>query len=175
MLHFDLDFGVFILIVADLNLAGRGRNHFTANELYLVGQQCRTRQQKDAANSQIAFHACWTAEFRRVSRVLLPASISAKIACRNMPIYDYQCRSCGEQFELIVLKGTVAACPACQSQELEQLLSGFAVSSKGISEANLKAARRSYANSSTYKDKKVAEADEIREHSNHEHAPKKPK
>ena len=81
-----------------------------------------------------------------------------------MPIYDYQCKSCGEEFELIVLKTTVAACPACQSQDLEQLISGFAVSSESSRQANLKAARRKYATSSNYKDQKVAEADEIREH-----------
>jgi len=82
-----------------------------------------------------------------------------------MPIYEYECRGCGEQFELLVLKNTVAACPACQSEDLEQLISGFAVSSAEISQANVKAARRQLASSSNYRDKKVAEAEEIREHS----------
>jgi putative FmdB family regulatory protein len=82
-----------------------------------------------------------------------------------MPIYEYECRQCGEQFELLVLKTTVASCPACQSQELEQLISGFAVSSEAIRQSNIQAARRKYANSSNYKDQKIAEAEEIREHS----------
>ena len=82
-----------------------------------------------------------------------------------MPIYDYRCRGCGEEFELIVLKTTVVECPACQSADLEQLPSGFAVSSEEIRRANVKAARRAYATSSNYKDKQVAEAEEIREHS----------
>jgi putative FmdB family regulatory protein len=81
-----------------------------------------------------------------------------------MPIYDYACRTCGQQFELIVLKTTVVACPSCQGQDLEQLISTFAVSSEGIRDANLKAARRKYAASSDVKDKQIAEADEIREH-----------
>lgn len=81
-----------------------------------------------------------------------------------MPIYEYECRGCGEQFELLVLKGTVAACPACQSQDLEQLLSGFAVSSDEKTRANVKRARQQYAASGTYRDQKVAEAEEIREH-----------
>ena len=92
-----------------------------------------------------------------------------------MPIFDYKCRKCGEQFELLLLKGTVAECPACQEQDLEQLISGFAVSSDGIRQANLQAARRKYANSSTVKDKKVAEVEEIREHAGEYGIPTKDK
>jgi putative FmdB family regulatory protein len=82
-----------------------------------------------------------------------------------MPIYDFECRACGHQFELLVLAKTVAACPECQSQDLEQLVSGFAVSSESITRARVKAARRQYAASKDTRDRKVAEADEIREHS----------
>ena len=82
-----------------------------------------------------------------------------------MPIYEYECRQCGHQFELLVLKGTVAACPSCQSPELEQLLSGFAVSSESIRQSNLQAARRLHTASSNYRDQKIAEAEEIKEHS----------
>jgi len=81
-----------------------------------------------------------------------------------MPIFDYQCRKCGEQFELLVLKTTVAECPACHSPELEQLISSFAVSSEATRQSHLQAARRRYAASSDVKDKKVAEIEEIREH-----------
>jgi len=91
-----------------------------------------------------------------------------------MPIYDYACRACGQQFELIVLKTTVLACPSCRSQDLEQLISSFAVSSESIRNSNLQAARRKYAASSDVKDKRVAEAEEIREHSgDHGVEPKK--
>jgi putative FmdB family regulatory protein len=81
-----------------------------------------------------------------------------------MPIYDYRCRQCKERFELLVLGSTVPACPACQSQDLEQLISGFAVSSESSRQANLQAARRKYASSSNYRDQKAAEAEEIKEH-----------
>ena len=82
-----------------------------------------------------------------------------------MPIYEYECRGCGRQFELLVLKSTVAQCPECQSHELEQLLSGFAVSSEQTRQSNLQTARRKLAASSNYRDQKIAEAEEIREHS----------
>jgi putative FmdB family regulatory protein len=90
-----------------------------------------------------------------------------------MPIYDYQCRHCGHEFEMLVLKGSVATCPSCQSDDLEQLLSGFAVSTEAMTRARVKAARQQYTSSSQYKDKKVAEMDEIREHSPGAFPPKK--
>jgi putative FmdB family regulatory protein len=82
-----------------------------------------------------------------------------------MPIYEYECRRCGRQFEMLVLAGTVAECPSCQSRELDQLLSGFAVSSEASRQANVQAARRQHAASSNYRDQKIAEAEDIREHS----------
>jgi putative FmdB family regulatory protein len=92
-----------------------------------------------------------------------------------MPIYEYECRQCGEQFEALVLKETVASCPACQSPDLEQLISGFAVSSESSRQSNLQAARRKLASSSNYRDQKIAEAEEIREHSPSPELPRKKK
>lgn len=81
-----------------------------------------------------------------------------------MPIYEYKCRACSAEFELLILRNSVAACPECQSADLEQILSGFAVSSDGIRAANAKAARRAAVRSKNYIDQKVAEADYIKEH-----------
>jgi putative FmdB family regulatory protein len=86
-----------------------------------------------------------------------------------MPIYEYQCRRCSEQFELLVLKSTVAACPSCHSPDLEQLLSGFAVSSDGIRKANIQAARRQTAASTGYRDQKKAEAESLTKAINDHH------
>ena len=87
-----------------------------------------------------------------------------------MPIYDYQCRKCKNKFELVVLKTTVVACPKCASTSLEQLLSAsFAVSTESGRQANIQSARRRFTNSKDTKDKKVHEAEEIREHSHGDH------
>jgi putative FmdB family regulatory protein len=82
-----------------------------------------------------------------------------------VPIYEYECRHCGHQFELLVLKTTVVACPECQSPDLEQLLSGFSVSTDDMTRARVKAARKAYKASGGYRDQKVAEAEEVKEHS----------
>jgi putative FmdB family regulatory protein len=48
----------------------------------------------------------------------------------DMPIYEYRCQGCGHQFELLVLKSTTVACPACSGAELERLLSLPAIKSE---------------------------------------------
>lgn len=83
-----------------------------------------------------------------------------------MPIHEYACKACGHQFEFLKLPSTTTspACPECKSQDLERLLSGFAVSSPEMSRARVKAARKRLAQSKDYKDKQVAEAEHIKEH-----------
>ena len=83
-----------------------------------------------------------------------------------MPIYEYECRQCGHQFEFLVLpsSNTTPACPECKGQELERLLSGFAVNTAELSRARVKQARAANAQSKDQKDKKVAEAEEVKHH-----------
>ena len=82
-----------------------------------------------------------------------------------MPIYEYECRACKHQFELLVLPTTpTPACPSCQSEDLEKQLSGFAVNSPEMSRARVAKARKAAVASKNYKDKQIAEADHIREH-----------
>jgi|CXWL01.1.fsa_nt_gi putative FmdB family regulatory protein len=81
-----------------------------------------------------------------------------------MPIYEYECRACHQEFELIVLKDTVIACPSCKGQDLERLLSGFSVNTAEMSQARVKAARHAARASTNFKDKSVAEAEHLREH-----------
>ena len=63
-----------------------------------------------------------------------------------MPLYDYECRKCGHEFEVLVRPGSGdPTCSKCGSVELERLLSGFAVSSEHTRANNLKAGRKFYA------------------------------
>jgi putative FmdB family regulatory protein len=59
-----------------------------------------------------------------------------------LPIYEYACRSCGKEFEVLVRKGDVPACPACAGTDLEKLLSGVALKSDTTHALAMKAARR---------------------------------
>ena len=43
-----------------------------------------------------------------------------------MPIYEYACHACGEEFETLVRPSTVPACPHCHSTDLHKRLSVFA-------------------------------------------------
>jgi len=46
-----------------------------------------------------------------------------------MPLYDYECRECGHEFEALVRKGDVPQCPKCHTEHLERLLSTFMMTS----------------------------------------------
>ena len=47
-----------------------------------------------------------------------------------MPIFEFRCQQCDEQFESLVLhSSTPARCPACDSDHLEKLISLPVVSS----------------------------------------------
>jgi putative FmdB family regulatory protein len=43
-----------------------------------------------------------------------------------MPIYEYSCQQCGNEFEMLVRSSTVPKCPQCHSVDLEKALSVFA-------------------------------------------------
>jgi len=45
-----------------------------------------------------------------------------------MPLYDYHCRGCSNEFETLVRAGDMPRCPECGSDDLERLLSTFALS-----------------------------------------------
>jgi putative FmdB family regulatory protein len=83
-----------------------------------------------------------------------------------MPIYEYLCKACGRQFEHLLLPAakTEPLCPACQSRDLEKLMSGFAVSTRERTKATVKAARKQIAQSKDHKDKQVAAAEYARHH-----------
>jgi len=48
-----------------------------------------------------------------------------------MPLFEYECRGCGKQFEYLTRDGQSPSCPACQGADLQKLLSVFAVSGGG--------------------------------------------
>lgn len=62
-----------------------------------------------------------------------------------MPLYEYTCRACGHQFEALVRASTTPACPECQSQDLERLLSAPAVTTEERYKSALGVARKKQA------------------------------
>ena len=60
-----------------------------------------------------------------------------------MPIFEYQCRGCGREFELLLLPASPEpACPHCKSSDLEKLISQVSVSSEGTRAASRAKARK---------------------------------
>ena len=50
-----------------------------------------------------------------------------------MPIFEYRCSACADEFEHLVLNSfPVPGCPSCGSQDIERLMSMSSVSSESI-------------------------------------------
>lgn len=81
-----------------------------------------------------------------------------------VPIFEYQCQSCGDEFEALVRAADVPSCPGCGSQSLNRLLTSFAVSSAERSQRALSSAREAYRRSSGRTDRLRHEAEEVRDH-----------
>lgn len=60
-----------------------------------------------------------------------------------MPIFEYKCAACGDQFERLVLSSSSPPqCPSCESEDLEKLMSLTAVSSEHSRERALRGAKK---------------------------------
>jgi putative FmdB family regulatory protein len=79
-----------------------------------------------------------------------------------VPLYDYECIDCGQRFEALVRNSITPSCPGCQSRNLEQQISLFAVDSEGVRQSNIKAARRQ--NSKAQRDKAIADHEATLDH-----------
>ena len=45
-----------------------------------------------------------------------------------MPIYEYECRDCGEEFEKLVFGTQKVTCPKCDSKDIKKKFSVFGMS-----------------------------------------------
>ena len=80
-----------------------------------------------------------------------------------MPIYEYECRGCGHQFEFLVLPSSPAPeCPSCHAKDLQKLISLCAVSSEHTRQSHLTSERKK--NSKITKDKQYEEHKALHEH-----------
>lgn len=84
-----------------------------------------------------------------------------------MPIYEYECDSCANQFERLRLPSQAAAaeplaCPSCGGTSLRQMPSLFAVDSEGTRRMNKEHGRRMAKRDLT--DQRRAEIEHITEH-----------
>ena len=59
-----------------------------------------------------------------------------------MPIYEYECRTCHHEFEQLLRTGDTPACPKCQGQDLERLLSHVMMSSENTRQVSFNRARQ---------------------------------
>jgi putative FmdB family regulatory protein len=61
-----------------------------------------------------------------------------------VPLFDFRCRACGEEFEALVRSPAEPACPACAASDLERLVTGFSFSvrSGGLSPAARRAVQK---------------------------------
>jgi putative FmdB family regulatory protein len=81
-----------------------------------------------------------------------------------MPLFDFRCGSCGKEFEALVRPSEKTQCPSCKSSNLEQLQSMFAIHSLDTTKARVRTARKEIRQSRAFRDKSVADREEIERH-----------
>ncbi|HEX9563724.1 MAG TPA: zinc ribbon domain-containing protein [Gemmatimonadaceae bacterium] len=59
-----------------------------------------------------------------------------------MPIFEYACRDCGNEFEALMRRQDAPVCPKCGSVQLEKLLSLPVVKSETTKAQALRAAKK---------------------------------
>ena len=59
-----------------------------------------------------------------------------------MPIYEYRCRGCDHEFELLVRGEMTPGCPECEGEDLERLLSLPKVKSSSTRDLAMRAAKK---------------------------------
>jgi len=92
-----------------------------------------------------------------------------------MPIYEYECHSCGAHFEQLVLpwiaesvkNGQSPECPKCHATDVARLISECGISSEESRQASLQKARK--ANQKVVHEKQDAEYKAMLEHANEHH------
>jgi putative FmdB family regulatory protein len=83
-----------------------------------------------------------------------------------MPLYEYECTSCGHEFETLVRTNDPApSCPECGSSELSKLLHQVAVSTEHTRATNLTRARERA--KKVNKDKQIAQFEYEEKHRHH--------
>jgi putative FmdB family regulatory protein len=83
-----------------------------------------------------------------------------------MPLYEYQCRSCSHEFEVLVRPGDPApTCTSCGGGELDKLLSHTAVSTEHTRSTNFTKARARAKKAN--KDKEIAQFEYEEKHRHH--------
>jgi len=45
-----------------------------------------------------------------------------------MPIYEYKCNKCGEDFEMLVFGNKPVVCPKCTAEDITKKISSFGMS-----------------------------------------------
>ena len=61
------------------------------------------------------------------SNIIYNWPAKANLGTRFMPIFEYLCKGCGKQFEILLRGAEKPHCPKCNGTRLEQQLSAFAV------------------------------------------------
>ncbi len=77
---------------------------------------------------------------------------------RGMPIYEFECESCGARFEELIGAGQSAACPSCGAEETHRVFSSLSPPSRQPRGAAVRS------NESQRKEREAARLDRIADH-----------
>lgn len=127
-------------VVLPMTMTEHGNTRLDFHQTFFCGRKFQPAEEEEIsqrlamAAAEQAARPEWLFGLQRPHAIILNRSSPVQgVRGGNMPIFEYVCKECKHEFEVLVFGKDKAECPKCHSKKLEPQLSVFAAVAKGES------------------------------------------